>query len=82
MEAYPTSERSLLLFVAFLFTENLAPSTIKTYLAAVRYEQIGRGLDDPWMVQMPQLEYAIKGAKRLSKLKKRNRLPITPRIEL
>ena len=33
------------------------------------------------MAQMPQLEYAIKGAKRLSKkLKKRNRLPITPRI--
>ena len=80
MEAYPTSERSLLLFVAYLFTENLAPSTIKTYLAAVRYEQIGRGLGDPCMAQMPQLEYAIKGAKRLSKCKKRNRLPITPRI--
>ena len=80
MEAYPMSERSLLLFVAFLFTENLAPSTIKTYLVAVRYEQIGRGLGDPCMAQMPQLEYAIKGAKRLSKLKKRNCLPITPRI--
>ena len=82
IEVYPTSERSLLLFVAFLFTNNLAPSTIKTYLAAVRYEQIGRGLGDPSMAQMPQLEYAIKGAKRLSKLKKRNRLPITPRLLL
>ena len=82
MEAYSTSESSLLLFVAFLFTENLAPSTIKTYLAAVRYEQIGRGLGDPYMAQMPQLEYAIKGAKWLLKLKKRNCLPITPRLLL
>ena len=32
------------------------------------------------MAQIPQLEYAIKGAKRLSKLKKRNHLPITPSI--
>ena len=70
MEAYPTSERSLLLFVSFLFTENLAPSTIKTYLAVVRYEQIGRGLGDPSMAQMPQSEYAVKGDKQLSKLKK------------
>ena len=76
------SKRSLLLFVAFLFIQNLAPSTIKTYLTAVRYEQIGRSLGSPSMAQMPQLEYAIKGAKRLPKLKKRNHLPITPRLLL
>ena len=34
------------------------------------------------MPQMPQLEYAIKGAKRLSKSKKHTRLPITPEILL
>ena len=70
------------MFIAFLFTENLAPSTIKTYLAAVRYEQISRGLGDPIMPQMPQLEYAIKGGKRLSKSKKHTHLPITPEILL
>ena len=34
------------------------------------------------MAQKPQLEYAIKGAKRLSKSKKHTRLPITPEILL
>lgn len=78
--AYPTSERSLLLFVAFLLTENSVPSQIKTYLAAVGYEQNGRGLGNSSMAQMPKLEHAIKRAKQLSKLKNRNCLPITPRL--
>ena len=45
-------------------------------------KKFGRGLGDSSMAQMPQLEYAIKGTKQLSKLKKTNRLPITPRLLL
>lgn len=67
-----------MLFVAYLHNEGLAPGTMKSYLTAVRHEQISRGLGDPHIAQMPQLEYVLKGAKRRSTLGSHRRLPITP----
>ena len=77
---YPTSEDTLSYFVAFLFKEGLAPSSVKSYLSAVRHTQIALGLGDPHLSAMPKLEYFIKGLWRLSPGQSRSRLPITPAI--
>ena len=77
---YPTSERVLLLFVSHLHQEGLAPGTVKSYLAVVRYEQICKGLGNPAIHAMPQLEYVLKGTKQLTPASGRKRLPITPPI--
>ncbi len=69
-----------MLFVSHLHTERLAPGTIKTYIAAIRYEQISRGLGNPKTYEMPRLEYVIRGFKKLSSGAQRRRLPITPEI--
>ena len=52
-----------MLFIAHLHNEGLSPGTMKSYLAAVRHEQISMRLGDPHIAQMPQLEYVLKGAK-------------------
>ena len=53
---------------------------MKSYLAAVRHEQISMGLGDPHITQMPQLEYVLKGVKRLAISETHERFPITPSI--
>ena len=58
----------------------MAPGTMKSYLAAVRFMQISRGLGDPVIGTMPRVEYILKGAKRLKPGVKRQRLPITPPV--
>ena len=63
---YPASERVLMLFAAHLFNQQLSHGSIKSYLAAVRYAQICRGLGDPGISMMPQLEYVMKGIKKSS----------------
>ena len=35
-----------MLFIGHLHVEGLAPGTAKSYLAAIRFEQISRGLGD------------------------------------
>ena len=80
LQAYPVSEQGLMLFAAHLFTEKLSHGTIKSYLAAIRYEQICLGFGDPKIHQMPQLEYLLKGIKRSTPLSTRMRLPITPQM--
>lgn len=68
-------------FVASLHRESLSASTVKSYLSAVRYAQIALGLGDPGMGGMAQLEYVVKGMKRLSPSQsQRKRLPITPPV--
>ena len=68
-------------FVAQLFLDDLKAGTVKSYLAAVRHEQIGLGLGDPHMPDMPQLKYTIKGLKRKAvNGATRPHLPITPKI--
>ncbi len=67
-----------MLFLGHLHTEGLAPATAKSYLAAIRFEQISSGLGDPGIGNMPQLEYVVKGLKRQSSREARKRLPVTP----
>ena len=78
--AFPVSERALSLFAASLFNDGLSGNTAKTYLAGIRYTQIAMGLPDPKICAMVQLEYIIKGFRRLSGGRTRPRLPITPAI--
>ena len=80
LSPFPASENTLMLFVAFLHSKSLAPGTIKGYLAAMRFHQIGGGQSDPKICQIPQLEYVIKGIKRSSPAGSRCRLPVTPAI--
>ena len=77
---YPTSEELVLLFIAHLHQEKLAHGTNKSYLAAIRYGQIQRGLGNPAIHSMPQVEYVLKGAKKVTPMSTRRRLPITPAI--
>lgn len=79
---FPTSEETLLLLVGHLHQQNLSHGTIKSYLAAVRFEQINCGLGNPNIGSMPRLEYVLKGAKRRTPASSRQRLPITPHILL
>ena len=67
----------LIRFSAYLYTEGIKASTIKSYLAAVRHAQISLGLGDPRICDMPQLEYVIRGIKRCTGQQVRTRLPIT-----
>lgn len=69
-----------MLFLGHLHSEGLAPATAKSYLAAVRFEQISRGLGDPGIGNMPQLEYVVKGLRRQTQKGSRKRLPVTPEV--
>ena len=81
LEPFPVSEQKLAFFVAKLYLEGLSSTTVKTYLCAVRYTQIAIGLGDPQIPSMPQLEYILKGIRKLSaKGDRTRRLPITPPI--
>ena len=77
---YPVSEQVLSYFVAFLYKEGHAPSSLKSYLSAIRHAQIALGMVGPHLGNMPQLEYFIKGLHRLSPGQPRSRVPITPFI--
>ena len=75
------SEVNLAFFVAFLFRSGLTAGTVKSYLAAVRHEQISLGLGDPHRETMPMLEYVVRGLKkRMAGKASRPRQPITPQI--
>ena len=80
LSAFPASEKVLMLFIAYLHTQKISHGTIKSYLVAVRYGHIFRGLGDPRIHEMPQLEYILKGVKKSSPQCTRTRLPITPEI--
>ena len=79
---YPATEEVLLLFIAHLYKARLAHGTIKSYLAAIRYEHIRRGWDNPHIHSMPRVEYVLKGVKKATPVSSRCRLPITPAILL
>ena len=78
LTTYPVSKQMLMLFAAYLYTQNLANGTIKSYLAGMYYGQVVQGLGNLRIHQMPQLEYLLKGIKKLSLHSARVRLPITP----
>ena len=78
---FPLSELTLCFFATSLAEQGLAPSTIKSYLAAVRSIQISLGLPDPRdQSSCPMLKRVLAGISRarLSKgVQARVRLPIT-----
>ena len=79
----PTTEATLLLFVTHLANQNLAYSTIKVYLAAVRSAHVAQGKHRSFESQLtPRLLLVMKGIRKLTSISKppRVRLPITTDI--
>ena len=66
LNSFPVAERTLSLFLAYLYTEGLSGNTAKAYLAGIRYTQIAMGLADPEISEMQQLEYIAKGFRKLA----------------
>ena len=77
---YPASEEVLLFFIAHLHQEKLDHGTIKSYLAAICYGQIQRGMGNLAIHSMPQVECVWKGAKKATSVSMRRCLLITPPI--
>ena len=84
LEHFPINEHLLCCFVCHLAARGLAASSIKTYLAGVRFEQIARGFPNPPMtLSMARLKLAQAGVVRSQAGRQsRVRLPITPDILL
>lgn len=78
----PLTEHLLCHYVAFLYEEGLAHSSMKGYLSALRQLQISFNLPDPNLAAMPRLNQVLRGAKVLRGKQGRNcgnrKLPITP----
>ena len=79
----PTSETILSQFVDFLGQQQLKHKIIKSYLASIRFFHIINNRGDPFIRDMPRLQYVIRAIKS-EEVKKdkqsRPRLPITPAI--
>ena len=84
LEHFPTNKHLLCCFVCHLAAWGLAASSIKTYLAGVRFEQIARGFPNPPMtLSMARLKLVQAGmARSQARRKSRVRLQITPDILL
>ena len=70
-------------FVGFLRQQQLKHKTIKSYLASIRFFHIINNRGDPFIQDMPWLQYVIRGIKSEEARKdkqSRPRLPITPAI--
>ena len=78
----PLVERNLCLFVTFLARDGLSHQTIKSYLSAIRHYHILASQGDPFTGDpFPQLQYVLRGIKRLPSAGPRSpRMPITPAI--
>lgn len=83
LSPFPVTENVVCYFVACLGQQNLAHSTIKTYLSGVRQAQISLGLPEPSWHLMPRLRQVIRGVQVMQGKKGKTpkpRLPITPCI--
>ncbi len=84
LPSFPVTQHTLCLYVAFLYEQDLAQSTIKCYLSSVRHLQISKGFPDPFSSPFPQLQLLLRGIKVCRGLQGRNcptrKLPITPFI--
>ena len=78
--AFPATEKVVCSFVAKLYLEGVAGNSMKTYLAAIWYLQIALGLGDPQMAHWSRLHFVVRGCKKRTASKRRNRLPITPEL--
>ena len=76
----PASESTILRFIGYL-AFSVKPSTIKTYLAAVRSLHIYQGYQNP-LENNPRIQLVLRGIKRLSGNPRRLRCPITPKLLL
>ena len=63
LQPLPVNEPQLCRFASFLGLQNLAHSSIKGYLAAIRRLQIAQSLPDPLISQMSKLEGVVRGIK-------------------
>ena len=61
---FPVSELVLCYFVVSLARQGLAPTSIKTYVAAVRHAQITRGLPEMRQAAWPRLQLVQAGIRR------------------
>ena len=61
---FPVDEKTVCCFVAALYLEGLAGSSVKSYLATICYSQIALGMGDPHMSEWPRLSYVVRGFKR------------------
>ena len=59
---FPASESTLQLFVSYLHQEGLSFGTIKSYLAAIRFEQIAQNLGNPNIHLMSHLDWKESNA--------------------
>ena len=73
----PASEQALTLFIADL-SQRLCYSSIRTYLAAVRFLHVSKGLEDP--TKSVRLELMLRAVRKKRPTAGRVRLPITPLI--
>ena len=73
---FPTTQLTLCYFAAYL-SKQVQHATIRLYIAAVRAEQMSRGLGDP-LKDTQQLSWLLRGVQRQSKT--RTRLPINPKL--
>ena len=84
-DPFPVSELTLCYYSSYLAKKELAPQTIKSYLAALRNAQISMGLPDPRdQSSLPLLKRVQAGISRIrlqsGKTGARVRLPITTHI--
>ena len=76
----PLQETHLCRYVSWLAKDNIAHTTVKSYLSALRHLQIARNLPDPMISTFPKLEGVIRGIKMQQarhKTSSPKRLPIT-----
>lgn len=81
-EPLQVSQQTLCYFVAYLANNGLSSSTIKTYLASIRYMLIAQDKAPPTWAAMPKLQMVLAGIQCVLAFSKqpRPRLPITPLI--
>ena len=82
---FPVSESLLCYFATYLACQQLAPQTVKVYMAAIRHMQITMGLPEPREYSsMPRLRLVQSGIQRthVARGTAKIRLPITPAILL
>jgi len=67
--------------VSWLAFNELAPSTIRGYLSAIRHAHITHGFPDPKFGRMQRLKLVLKGISRSNTpSREKVRLPMTPQI--
>ena len=83
LTAYPSSEDTLCKFVGFLGPKKLKHQSIKSYLSGIRYYIIEQSHPDPFLKDMPRLQYVPRGIKSeeaKAQAQTKQRLPVTPAL--